>query len=191
MKKMLSLVLTAVMLCTAISCFAFSAGAAEKTTVIFEGKTYEMAVGDTFVFETRLTAPGVSAAGGKVNLKFDANLIETVKNNRRSIYETDIEDVTTVGGNTAGEQGCSFAFAGTQYSEDNILSGEKNLYVRFLFRARAAGTTEIVFDNSSFDFSVFADEEALTPTQVVKNGVIVNGDVDYTFIGNEIIVREI
>lgn len=189
-KKIISLMLTVIMLSVTAVCLAFSAGAEGTTSVVFDGKTYDVAAGDTFVFETKLTAPDVSAAGGRVILKFDTDLIEVVKNDDDAIYETDLDGVLTVGDYTANGEGCSFAFGGTQYDDDAVLSGDKNVLVRFLMRAKAAGTTEIVFDEKSFDFSVFTSENPTEPVNVVSAGKVVNEDVDYTFIGNEITVKE-
>lgn len=190
-KKIISLLLTLVLVIALPVLCALNAGAEEMTTVIFEGKTYEVPVGETFVFETRLEAPGYATAGSIIKLQFDRDLLEIVRNSDGDIYETDLEGVLTLGDYTADGKGCSFGCAATRYDSDAILSGDKNLLARFLFRAKAAGTVEIVFLSDAFEFNVFTSASDTTPVVAVVGGKETGAVDSYKFIGNSITVREI
>ena len=191
MKKIVSLFLTLILVLSLPVICALNASAEDITKVVLDGNTYDVPVGETFVFETKISVPECSLAGGRVIVTFDKDFIEVVLNEDGQIYESDLSDIMAVGDYLSDGTGCSFAFAGTKYSPSAVLSGDKNVLVRFLLKAKKAGTAEIKFDKDSYDLNVFTTEDSNSPTAVVSSGENTGSVSGYEFVGNFITVREI
>ncbi len=191
-KKIISSVMSLLVLVSFFALSTLCAGAQEEITeVVLDGETYNVPVGSTFVFETKVTMPDYAAAGGRVVLKFDVDKLAVVSSGSNAdIYETDLGGALAVAGYTADGEGCSFAFASTGYSASDVLSGDKNTLVRFFFMAKSAGTAEIVFDSDSYDLNVFAKQDETTPVAVVSAGKETGELSGYTFAGNSITVED-